>query len=1100
MSDLTRRIAQMPIEERIRLEERLLAARKNGAAQRIPRRADDGPAPLSFAQERLWFLAQFEPDSAAYNETQVVRMRGALDIPALERSLDSLAERHDSLRVCFREIDGSLMQVADPLPPRSIPLMDLQELDADAQLTAAWAAIDRTTNQIFDLTQPPLWRTLLIRLGPDDHLWVKVMHHIISDGWSSTIFRRDLGALYAAHSSRPKLSPLPSLPVSYADFSVWQRERLQGERLEKLVDFWRSRLAGVQPLNLPTDHPRPLHPSHRGKSYHFEIPLGVSESLKRVAQSADATFYMLLLAAFQLLLHRYTGQDDIVVGSSIANRTRPEIEDLHGFFVNTLLMRADCSGNPTFRGLLAQVRQNALAAYQHQDLPFAKLVAELQPNRELGRNPFYDVTFALQNVPRAELELPGLQCERVHRPENISNKFDLSLFLYESAEGLAGRLEYAADLFEPSTIERFANHFANLLEAIAANPDCPIEELSLFTEAERRQLLVEWNDTRVEFPADLCVHHLFEAQVEKTPDAVAVQCADRQLTFRELNHQANQLAQALIGVGIGPEIAVGLAVEPSIEMVVGVLGILKAGGAYVPLSQETPKERQLAILQDADCRALVTPARHPLAALPLPYPLIDLDALPAGNANSTGGFGPPNPTVHAGNLAYILYTSGSTGKPKGVAVEHRQVVQYGLGVSERCRFQPGMSYAMVQPLTVDSSVTMLFPPLWTGGLLHIIPRELALDPEALADYFSRHRIDCLKIAPSHLAALLPAQVLPQQRLIIGGEPSRWQWVRELRRRTEAAIYNHYGPTETTVGVLTFPVETTTAAYRTTPIGRPLPNSQVYVLSPYLQPVPIGSTGQLYIGGSLVARGYLHNAELTAAGFIPNPFGPGRLYKTGDFVRYLPDGALEFVGREDRQVKIRGFRIELGDVEAALAGHPDVTEALVIKKETGSDAQLHAYFVGKQPISGEQLRAFLREKLPPVMIPAGFTQLGAMPRTPHGKLDYRALPEPEATGTARNGHFAAPRTPTEDRISAIWSQMLGVEEVGIHEDFFALGGHSLKAVQVISRVRDSFQVDVALRHFFEEPTVAGLGRRVEAILWHTDGAFGEAMAEGEDGEL
>ncbi len=1101
MSDLTQRIAQLSTEERIRLEERLLAARKNGGSQRIPRRAESGPAPLSFTQERLWFLAQLEPDSAAYNETQVLRLTGPLHIPSLQRSLDALAARHDSLRVCFREIGDGLVQVAEPLPPTHIHVIDLAATPQDAQMDAAWQQIDTARAAIFDLTSPPLWRVFLIRLADDNHIFVRIVHHIISDGWSSSILWRELRHYYAAYAEGSEPTPLPELPVSYADFSVWQREQLQGERLAGLVGYWRERLAGVEPLNLPTDHPRPTQPSHKGTLTHFQLDQELSDSLSALARALGASLYMLLLTAFQILLHRYSGQDDIVVGSPIANRSRPELEGIYGFFVNTLVMRADCSGNPTFRSLLARVRENALGAYQHQDLPYAKLVEELRPDRELSRNPLYDVTFALQNVPRNDLNLSGLICQRLSRTET-SSKFDLSLFLQEAETGLVGRLEYATDLYEPSTIQRMISHFQTLLIGIVANPDCPIGELPLLTNAERHQLLIEWNTTVADYPEGICVHQLFEIQVIRTPDAVAVVFEDEELTYRELNTCADQLARCLTNLGVGAEKPVGLLVEHSIEMVVGVLGILKAGGAYVPLSPDTPTARLRFIAEDTGFQVLVTQKEIAVQAELTQCRLVYLDAdMGAFERDERDEMRTTTAPVLPTNLAYILYTSGSTGRPKGVAVEHRQVVQYGFGVQERCGFRDGMSYAMVQPLTVDSCVTMLFPSLWTGGSLHIIPREVALSSDSLADYFARHPIDCLKIAPSHLAALLPASVLPRLRLIIGGEASRGKWMQSLDQATGAVIYNHYGPTETTVGVLTYQVDSTTERYNTTPIGRPLPNTQVYILNRYLQPVPVGCPGELYIGGSLVARGYVNNPELTQASFIPNPFGSGRLYKTGDMVRYLPDGNIAFLGREDRQVKIRGFRIEPQEIEAALLEHPMVQEALITVDDTHPDKELVAYFVGSGSMGRHELRTFLSQKLPPAMIPSIFAQLPVMPITPHGKVDYRALPHPNIFAISRSeSEFTPPVTPTESKLAAIWSEFLHVNPVGIHDNFFELGGHSLKAVQVVSRIRDTFDVALPLRALFEGPTIANVGQKIETLLWHAQPGFNMNSGEAEEGEL
>ncbi len=1109
MSDLTQRIAQLSTEERIRLEERLLAARKNGirstgsvqVSQRIPRRSESGPAPLSFTQERLWFLAQLEPDSAAYNETQVLRLTGPLHIPALQRSLDALAARHDSLRVCFREIDGTLMQVAQPLPPTHIKVIDLTAMPADTQMDAAWQQIDAARAVIFDLTSPPLWRVFLIRLADNDHIFVRIAHHIISDGWSGSIFWRELRHFYAALSMGNEASPLPDLPVSYADYSIWQRERLQGERLAELVDYWRSRLAGMEPLHLPTDHPRPAQPSHRGAMVHFQLSQPLSDSLASLARASESSLYMLLLAAFQVLLHRYSGQTDIAVGSPIANRGRAEIEGIYGFFVNTLVMRADCGGNPTFRSLLAQVRQNALAAYAHQELPFEKLVEELHPIRDMRRNPLYDVMFALQNMPRSDLYLPGLVCQRLNRIDT-SNKFDLSLHLYDSGADLNGHLEYAIDLYDEPFIHRMIDHFQVFLEGIVADPDCPIGELPLLTKVERHQLLIEWNDTAIDYPEDLCIHQLFEAQVERTPDAVAVVFEGEQVNYQDLNTRANQLAYHLIDLGVGPDVAVGLLVGQSMEMVVGILGILKAGGAYVPLSPDMPSDRLLLMMQDTNLSVLVIQGD---IETKLPHHKCELVYLDSNfetlDLSSKHRITPSAPSTLSTNLAYILYTSGSTGKPKGVAVEHRQVVQYVLGICERCQFQEGMSFAMVQPLTVDSCITMLFPPLWTGGLLHIISRETALSPGGLADYFQQHSIDCLKIAPSHLAALLPAPVLPKQRLIIGGESSRWKWMQELCQSTEAVIYNHYGPTETTVGVLTYRVHQTTNQHLTTPIGRPLPNTQVYILDRHLQLLPVGCIGELYIGGSLVARGYLNNPELTKASFISNPFGSGHLYKTGDLVRYLLDGNIEFLGREDKQVKIRGFRIELQEIESVLVNHPRVQEAIVTTHETQAGKQLVAFFVGKQPIVEHELRTFLGQKLPQVMIPSHFVQLTAMPVTPHGKIDYRALSVPDMTERpVLENDFVAPHTLIQEKVAAIWAESLMVSHVGIYDNFFEVGGHSLLAVQVISRVRDTFQIELPLRSFFEEPTITGICQRIEAILWHIQPESEETVSEVEEGEL
>ncbi|MDZ4343688.1 MAG: amino acid adenylation domain-containing protein [Candidatus Binatia bacterium] len=820
----------------------------------------------------------------------------------------------------------------------------------------------------FDLSRGPLVRATVIRLGEDDHVLVLTMHHIVSDGWSMGVLYRELSVLYQAFSnSQP--SPLPDLPIQYGDYAVWQREWLMGEELERQISYWKKQLEGVSPLQLPTDRPRPPVQTHRGAWQSLILPKELTEQLKSLSRKEGVTLYMTLLAAFQSLLNRYTGQTDIVVGTPIAGRTRLEVEKLIGFFVNTLVLRADCSNDPTFRELLDRVKQKAVDAYAHQEVPFEKLVEELQPERNIGGSPLFQVTFQLQNTPRSSIDLPGLTLSPVEAASGTA-KFDLSLSMREEPDGLKATLEYNTDLFDDATITRMLGHLQVLLEGIAADPDQRISEVLLLTEAEKHQLLVEWNDTETDYPKDKCIHQLFETQVEKTPDAIALVFEDQQLTYRDLNNRANQLAHYLQKQGVGPEVLVGICVERSLEMIVGLLGILKSGGAYVPLDPAYPQERLAFMLEDTQAKVLLTQKRltggltedrHSkrencdprMSSLAAQAKVICLD----GDWDEVSKERQDNPRGNAAadSLAYVIYTSGSTGKPKGVAVEHRQLINYLVSIIERLDLTTQRSFATVSTLAADLSNTVIFSSLCSGAALHVMSRDRIADADAMADYFSRHAIDCLKIVPSHLAALQsvprPERVLPRQLLILGGEASDIEWVKRLATLAPGCrIVNHYGPTETTVGVMTYAVniDSLPNGLPQLPLGRPIANTQIYILDQNFTPVPIGVAGELYVGGLGLARGYLNRPELTAEKFIHNPFSaePGtRLYKTGDRARYLADGNIEFLGRIDNQIKLRGYRIEPGEIEAALKQHAEVREAVVLDRSgTDGGKQLAAYLV------------------------------------------------------------------------------------------------------------------------------------------------------------
>lgn len=1046
--------------------------------------------PLSFAQQRLWFLDQLVPNSSFYNISAIVRLRGSPNAAALEQSLQELVRRHEILQTTFMALEGEPVQVIAPSPPlMTIPTMDLQELpEAEREAEVGRLAAEEAQHP-FDLTQGPLLRVRLMRLAEKQHALFIAMHHIVSDGWSLGILVRELAVLYETFASG-EIPLLPELPIQYADFVIWQREWLQGNVVEEQLDYWKQQLADLPVLDLPTDRPRPAVQSFRGAACLCELPRWLSAALEELSRQEGATLFMTLLAAFQSLLYRYTGQPDVAVGSPIANRGQPELEGLIGFFVNTLVLRTDLSGDPSFRELLRRVREVCLKAYAHQDLPFEKLVEELQPERNLSHNPLFQVMFVLQNTPMPMLELPGLTLS-LAKVNTGTAKFDLTLSIINTEQKLRVSFEYNTDLFNQATIIRLQEHFQILLESVAVDPERRLSDLPLLTETEQHQLLVEWNDTRTEYPKDVCVHQLFEAQVERMPDSVAVIFEDEALTYRELNRRVNQLAHYLQRLGTGPDVPIGICVERSLEMVVGLLGVLKAGGAYVPLDPAYPRERLTLILEDVGAPVLLTQRRLAEKLLDYGGGMVCLDT--RWDSLSQECTDNPVSGVTDAHLVYILFTSGSTGTPKGVAVEHRQLLNYVYSIAERLTLSPGANFALISTFSADLGNTVLFPSLCIGGCLHVISQERAFDSHALMDYFDRHVIDYLKIVPSHLAAIqttsAPERLMPRRCLVIGGEASRWDWVQRLQALVpDCAIVNHYGPTETTVGVLTYCVDQAQASdgFVTTPLGRPLANSQLYVLDAQLQPTPIGVPGELYIGGAGLARGYLNRQDLTTEKFIPNPFSaePGaRLYRTGDRARYLPGGNIEFLGRFDNQVKIRGFRIELGEIESVLGQHSAIREtAVLVQENKAGDQQLMAYVVADdgQEFTTRDLSCFLRERLPEYMVPSVFITLETLPLTPNGKIDRRALPSPDTSRPDVGQGFVPPRTPTEELLAGIWTQVLGIEQTGVHSNFFELGGHSLMATQVISRIGAVFQVELPIRVLFESPTIASLAERIEEM--------------------
>ncbi|HEX9936857.1 MAG TPA: amino acid adenylation domain-containing protein, partial [Longimicrobium sp.] len=1035
-----------------------------------------GALPLSFAQERLWFIDRLEPGSATYNIPAALRLTGALDEAALERSLSEIVRRHEALRAVFAEVDGSPVQVIVPFGGFALPVEDLSALGEADREAAVRGRAGEEARRAFDLSAGPLFRAALLRLGEEDHVLLLSMHHVVSDGWSMGVLFRELSALYAAYREGRE-SPLPELAVQYADYAVWQRGQLAGEVLDRQLAYWKERLADAPALlELPTDHPRPAVQTYRGALVPVELPPELLERLQALGRSEGATLYMTLLGAFQVLLSKYSGSDDIVVGSPIAGRTRKEIEELIGLFLNTLVLRTDLSGDPSFRETLRRVREATLGAYAHQEVPFEKLVAELQPERSLSHSPLFQVMFTLQNAGGGGGALPALEVSGAGAAMEIA-KFDLSLTLAATPQGLRGGLNYSTDLFERGTVDRMVGHLARVLEQVAADADVRLSQLDLLGEAERALVLEEWNPTGAGYPADLCIHQLFETQADRTPGAVAVVYDGAALSYAELNTRANQLAHYLRRRGVGPEVRVGICLERSLEMVVGILAVLKAGGAYVPLDPAYPADRLAFTLSDAGVPVLLAQEKvRATLRVPDGVELISLDAAQAEiAAESTEN---PASGATAQSLAYVIYTSGSTGTPKGALIEHRNVARLFTATDAWFGFGPDDVWTLFHSYAFDFSVWELWGALLYGGRVVVVPVDVSRDPEAFHALVRREGVTVLNQTPSAFRQFMRVDAerggeLALRVVVFGGEALEPATLREWVERRGAEtprLVNMYGITETTVHVTWRPLgREDVFGGSGSPIGRAIPDLRLYVLDPARRPVPIGVPGELYVGGGGVARGYLNRPELTAQRFVEDPFGTGKLYRTGDRVRWLADGTLDYMGRLDEQVKIRGFRIELGEIEGALRQAPGVADCtVVVREDEAGDRRLVAYVVGEA--EAEALRDRLRRILPEYMVPSAFVFLDALPLTPNGKLDSKALPAPEYAADA--DRYVAPRTPAEELLAGIWAEVLKVERVGVHDNFFALGGHSLLAVTLVERMRRR-GVRADVRALFTTPTVAEL---------------------------
>ncbi len=1091
---LDQRLQQLSPEKRALLLKRLREqAAAKATAQEITITSVDRtqPIPLSFAQQRLWFLSQFEGASAAYNIANAVRIEGSVNLDLLEQATQMVVERHEALRTTFQIKDGNPVQVIAPSLTLPITVYDLRQTDAQDYSHL----IAESTQTPFDLAKGPLMRVETIHLEDDVTIVMVTMHHIVSDGWSLGVLIKEVFSLYHALANGLEF-PLTPLNVQYADFANWQRQWLQGDILDSQLNYWREKMDGAPALlDLPSDKPRP--PVHRfqGKSLAFEISASLTAQLTDLAKATNTTLFMVLESALAVLLFRLSGQDDIVVGSPIANRTLKSLESLIGFFVNTLLLRNDCSGNPTFKALLSQVQQTALDAYQHQDVPFEQLVDALKTERTLSYTPLFQVMFALQNMPMESLELGDLTITPLTL-KNPTAKFDLTIFMMEDNGLLRGVWEYNEDLFEPATAERMVGQFKTVLSAIATNPNQHLLDIPLLSPEECHKIIVAWNQTEAPYPTDTCLHQLFETQVAHTPDNVAAICRDESFTYADLNARANQLAYSLVVQGLQPGDFVGICVERSLDMMVAVFGVLKAGGVYVPMDPTYPADRLAHMLSDAQVVVLLTQS-HLVERLPKN----DVKTVCLDTDWSTIATAPEinlDCSRQVTDLAYVIYTSGSTGKPKGVMIDHRGAVNTLADINRRYRVTAEDRVLGLSSLSFDLSVYDIFGLLAIGGAVVIPEPEAALTPQRWWELIQEQQVTIWNTAPA-VMDLFASHVARQQLTIpaslrvvmMSGDAisiTLPDQIRALAENKAISVNSLGGATEGSIWSICYPIDAVDPSWTSIPYGQPLDNQTFHILDERLNPVPVGTPGELHIGGLGVALGYLNRPELTAKRFIPDPFSnrsDARLYKTGDMGRYRPDGVIEFLGRIDNQVKIRGFRVELGEIEALLVQQPQVSEAVVIVWEPQpGDQRLCAYVVMPNLASEDQagqtaiLKRTLREQLPGHMVPAAFVVLDEIPLTANGKVNRKALPAPTEQVPQSDIPFIAAKTQTERTIATVWQEVLQLEKVGTQDNFFDLGGHSLLMVQVHTELLEKLDGSLTIVELFQYSTVATLAQYVD----------------------
>ena len=1107
--NLKQRVALSP-ERRALLELLLKEKRGNPSSrQRITRVESTDTYPLSFEQERLWFLHLFDPNTLIHNLSRITTLEGPLDVKALQKSFDEVVRRHEILRTTLTLADGRPVQIVQPARSGMLPFIDLMEVPIEEREARAEELAETLARTPFEMTKGPLLRAALLRMSDEKHQLILTIHHVITDWWSFGVFHRELLTLYQAFSSGAT-SPLAELSINYGDYARWQRERLQGPELEKLLSYWKQQLSDCpQLLNLPTDHPRPLKQTFHGKRFHFEFPKELFRSLEDFSRTQDVTAFTAALAVFQVLLHRYTSEAQILVATPSANRDKLETEGLIGFFLNTLVLRGDLSGDPTFSELLARARQTVMGAFAHQDLPFQKLVQELNTDRNLSVMPLVQVCFVFLSIesPNLEAAIPQLNGRDVPslslqltNVEIIASEFDLTLSLENRADSIYGFFEYNTELFDQTTISRMVGHLRVLMEAAVANPDQRISQLPLLTAEERDRLLMDsaGSTTAASIPFQH-IHRAFEFQAETNRDAIAVIFNEEPVTYGELNKRANKLARYLTQLGVGPGVRVAILLERSVEMMVGLLGILKAGAAYVPLDPDYPDDRLCFMLNDCNAPVLLTDSR---LSRSLPGCFARVVYLDAGNEvisqQSTENL---DLELSRDDLVYVIYTSGSTGQPKGVMVPHGGVVNYIAWMQERHRLTAADRFLCKTSLNFDASILEFFWPLTVGASVMIARHEGQRDAAYLAGSIVRHGVTAAFFVPSMLAVFVEeprlAQASSLRKVICGGESLSAEVVQQFYRRLpHAELHHSYGPTETSVAVAEFFCPRN-SEQQVMPLGRPLGDNQLYVLDWQMEPVPVGVTGELYIGGTGLARGYHGRPGLTAEKFIPNPFGVeagARLYRTGDLARYRADGLLEFRGRTDSQIKLRGMRVELGEIEAVVREHAGVEECVVMLRGEGIEAELVAYIVSVDETGpgADELRAYLASRLPRHMVPAAFVTLKRLPLMVNGKLDRHALPAPSDGALIKTtAAFVAPATELERTIAGIWNEVLGREEIGTQDNFFDLGGHSLWLLQVHLKLRQAIGREIPLVELFQYPTVSKLAAHLQA------GSEGESLNSSEE---
>ena len=1130
------RQAQLSAAKRALLEKRLKGLSNQPAlAQGIAPRPAMETAPLSFAQQRLWFLQQLEPESAAYNEAMATRLKGPLNREAFTQTLREIIRRHEVLRCRFPLREGQVTQFVDEQVHLSyeIPCEDWRSLEPQEQETAFYRRAQTEMSRPFNLTDELPWRTFLFQLGAEEYFSLTVMHHIITDGWSLGILYREIGQLYAAFS-QGKPSPFQELPLQYGDYAYWQQQWLQSAEAQAQLAYWQQQLQAPLPvLDLSTNRVQSPVQSHRGQQVKIEVPREIGQRLQELSRQTGATLFMVLLTAWFALLHRYSQQDDLIVGTPIAGRLSPELEALMGCFVNTLVLRMHLADDPSVKEAIQRVREITLGAYDHQQMPFEKLVEVLQPERNLNRNPLFQTMFVLQNVPVPALSFQTLELTPIE-VERQSAKFDLELVMEETAQGLSGYLEYNTDFFDSGTAEQLGRHFVSLLQQMSAYPDRRLSECSLLTPQEERQVIEAWNARP--YPCEQRYHHYFAQQVERTPTALAVRDESERLTYHELNQRAERIAAHLRARDIRPERLVGLYTERSANWAAAVLATFKTGGVYLPLDPHHPATRLQYILRQSGCRLILT-SRPLLAQLSgllekseiQVYCLEDLleqERSGRGNAlcspadlTATGpaagehkasplqecGSGEPCQSAEyaAAHLAYVIYTSGSTGHPKGAMVEHAGMLNHLFAKVETLGLTAQDVVAQTASQCFDISVWQLLAAWLVGAQVRIYPEEVSMDAQAMTEQLMRDGVSIVEVVPSFLRAALQVQQMAGEQEV-GSRPSlgrlRWmiatgealaedlckQW---LGRFPTIPLLNAYGPTECSDDVTHQEVwkmpESGQEWQAGVPIGKAIGNMRVYVLSRQQRLQPMGVRGEIYVGGVGVGRGYLDNPLRTAEMFMPDPWGDAgeRMYRTGDVGCYRPDGAIEYLGRVDQQVKIRGYRIEPGEIEAVIREHPAVQEAVVVAREgAAGNKRLVAYLVHEpeRAIQIGEVQGYLKVHLPEYMVPAAFVCLETLPLLPNGKLDRKALPEPDDSVEREEMEYVAPRTPTEERLASIWAEVLTLKQVGIYDNFFAIGGHSLLITQVLTRVQDAFQLSLPVRTLFKNPTIAGLAQAVEKV--------------------